>query len=57
LIRQSLFHRCAERILHGSADDLDGGRDDRRTVRSLIGGPRAYDAGLYHVGRTDSVRG
>jgi superfamily I DNA/RNA helicase len=40
------IHRFAERILHGSADDLDGGRDDQRTVRSLIGGPEPTTQGF-----------
>jgi hypothetical protein len=46
LIRQSLFHRFAERILHGPADDLDGWRDDQSTVRSLIGGPEPTTQGF-----------
>jgi hypothetical protein len=46
LIRRSLCHRFAERILHGVAADLDGGRDDRPTVHSLIGGPEPTTQGF-----------
>ena len=33
------IRRFAESILGDTADDLDGGRDDRRRVRNLVGGP------------------
>lgn len=34
------IRRFADRVIAHSADDLEGGRDDRRGVRSLFGGPR-----------------
>ncbi|HWE61386.1 MAG TPA: 3'-5' exonuclease [Chloroflexota bacterium] len=34
------IRRFAERIIHNTADDLDGGRDDRRGVRSVLAGPQ-----------------
>ena len=33
------IRRFAERIIRDVADDMEGGRDDRRAVRSLLGGP------------------
>lgn len=40
------IRRFAEALIRGQADDLDGGRDDRRGVRSLLGGPEPLVRGF-----------